>query len=206
MDPILLVGWALEGGDAQSFLDIGTGCGLMALLLTRLGLNGRGIDVLPEWIELARSSAMESGLSVRFDVMDARELQTDELDLVVCNPPYFPLHTGTASANPFRAAARHECSGTLKDLVRACARSARRVCLSVPRTRLDEAASYLEEAERPVCRRLLLEEGIALIEGRCGANTCLTEQGSLRFEDHHGPIASRLFQRAGARLQPRAEA
>jgi tRNA1Val (adenine37-N6)-methyltransferase len=190
----------------KDFLDVGTGCGLMALLLTRQGLKGRGIDVLPQWIELARRSAAESGLDVAFDIEDARELPVDSIDLVLCNPPYFSLESGTPSPNPFRAAARHECAGTLEELIRACARTGERVCLSLPVTRMEEAAHFLESAQRPVSRKLFLEQGIGLIEGRRGTGPSTTETGSLRANDHHGPIASRLFAKAGARLQTGARA
>ena len=62
LDSILLAGWALEGGRPKRFLDVGTGSGIVALLLARLGIPGVGIDVRSDWIDLARRSAEDSGL------------------------------------------------------------------------------------------------------------------------------------------------
>jgi len=201
MDPILLVGWALEGGEAQTFLDVGTGCGVMALLLARLGLKGKGIDVMPEAIELARRSAKESGMSTVFQVMDARELPRNTVDLVLCNPPYFPLSRGTPSSNPLRAASRHECHGSLSQIISACCRSGDRVCISLPTGRLDEGRVLLSQYGRPVARELRLDEGFGLLEGRRSSKPSQVERGSLREGGGHGPIAARLFARAGAILQ-----
>ena len=136
-----------------------------------------------------------------FQNMDVRSYEGDPVDLVLCNPPYFPLGSGSVSPDPLKAAARHECAGGLSDLVRAGARFAPRVCLSVPRVRQGEAEDALASADRPVVRRLILREGIVLLEGSRDARLCRTEEGSLRQGSGHGPLAARLFGRAGARLK-----
>jgi len=95
MDPILLAGWALEGGRPGSFLDAGTGSGIVALLLAAQGIPGVGVDVLPLWIELARRSAAESATpQLRFELGDLREMALPAVDLAVCNPPYQPRGAG----------------------------------------------------------------------------------------------------------------
>jgi tRNA1(Val) A37 N6-methylase TrmN6 len=200
MDPILLVGWAMEGGTARTFIDIGTGSGVMALLLTRLGLTGLGIDVLPEWIELATRSGRKSGIDARFECIDARSFDGVSADLVVCNPPYFPLSTGTVSPDPLRASGRHECAGTLAEITAAACRAGARVCMTLPESRRTEAEAYLAAGGRPVSRRLLLDEGFSLIEGRQEPGDVVTERGSLRGDGGHGPLAYRLFALAGADL------
>ena len=201
MDPILLAGWALEGGVAHTFLDVGSGSGIISLLLANMGLKGGGVDVVPEWVRLAKQSANESQLDCHFRLMDVRHMAAEWVDLVLCNPPYFPLGTGNVSPDPLRAAARHELKGGLAELIAACARMGPRVCLSVPSSRADEATDVLATTGRPLARRLILQEGLTLLEGCEGGVVPQTESGSLRAEGGHGPLAARLFMNVEAHLR-----
>src|SRR5688572_7988230 len=77
-----LVGLALEGGGPRTALDLGTGSGIMAFLLARLGVDTLGVDGRPEWRELWARSLAESEVSgVRLEVRDVRD-PLPEVDLV----------------------------------------------------------------------------------------------------------------------------
>ena len=81
------------------------------------------------------------------------------VDLVLCNPPYFPLGTGNVSPDPLRAAVLRQLKGGLAELIAACAASGPRVCLSVPSSRADEATDVSATTGRPLpvasfCRRV----------------------------------------------------
>lgn len=117
------VGMALEGvGPApRTALDLGTGSGIMALLLARAGLEARGVDIRPEWRDYWRQTLDASTVSARLEVQDVRQVQ-GAYDLVVSNPPYFPLGAGPVSPDPFKGTARSELAGTLLDFVRAAQR------------------------------------------------------------------------------------
>lgn len=169
MDPFLLSAFALEGGTARTVIDLGTGSGIMALLLARLGMTTTGIDLQPEWVAMARLSAAESGLAnATFVHADARSYG-GTADLVVCNPPYFKAGSGKRPGNSLKAHARHELAGTLSELVAAAAGMAPRICLVLPAKRSTEAARILARHGRPLSRRLLLEPKLVLLEGREGA-------------------------------------
>ncbi len=58
----------------ESWLDVATGTGAVALLAARAGARVTGLDLAPELIETARRKAAEEGLDVRFDVGDAERL------------------------------------------------------------------------------------------------------------------------------------
>jgi len=165
LDPFLLAGWVMEGVRPDRLIDVGTGSGIIALLLAKQGLTCDGIDVRAGAIERARRSAADSALHVDFSVGDVRDWPADGHDLAVCNPPYFPAGEGHLPPDADRAAARHELHGTLKDLVGAMGRLAPRVALILPLARAEEATQLLATAGRPVRRRLDLAPHFTLLEG-----------------------------------------
>ena len=97
-------------------LDLGTGCGVQALHLSRHASSVVATDVLPRALRLARMTAALSGVT-----LDLREgslwdpVDGDELDLVVSNPPFV--------VSPAREAYTYRDSGLGGD--EACARLVR---------------------------------------------------------------------------------
>lgn len=80
-------------------LDIGTGIGVIAIVLAKLVGNGTfvGIDINRQAVKVARVNATKlvSDLDVTFTVADVLEqdvILPNNLDLLVCNPPYIPTH------------------------------------------------------------------------------------------------------------------
>lgn len=168
MDPFLLSAWSLEGGHPRGVVDLGTGSGIMALLLARLGVVASGFDVRPEWIELATRSARESGLQVSFACADVRTLPpaAEPVDLALINPPYLRAGQGHPSPDPWKAAARTELNGGLEALLRAGAGQAARLCLVLRADRGDEAEQALAAAGLHPRRRCDIDRSLVLLEGR----------------------------------------
>jgi tRNA1Val (adenine37-N6)-methyltransferase len=202
LDPFLLAGFALEAGRPRTFLDVGTGSGIVALLLARLGLSGTGIDVRPEWKALAERSARDSGLEerVRFVADDVRKTSLPPVDLVLANPPYRALGRGSLSPDPLKASAHHELAGTLDELLQAMARLGERVVVVVPTDREAEARAALERTSRPVSRILRLGGTRTLIEGRSDGVSPSIEEAPLREGGGYGLRVRGLYARTGARL------
>lgn len=205
LDPILLVGWALLGGRPDAALDVGTGSGVMALLLARQGIPTLGLDVRPEWIALARRSAAESDdgaggpLPVRFECSDIRIWNGSPAPLALCNPPYLPLGRGRLPPDPLRAAARHELAGALSELVPALARAGERIAMVLPQGRAAEAEALLGEAGRPLVRATTLGP-LALLEGRAGGGEPRREQHPLQENGTWSAAVCAAYAAAGARL------
>ena len=55
-------------------LDVGTGTGFFAILLSQLGHTVEGIDLTPAMLEEARALSQQQGLSIVFREMDAQDL------------------------------------------------------------------------------------------------------------------------------------
>lgn len=114
--------------DGQRILDLGTGSGIIALsLCARANVSMTGIDINEQAIEQARNQLDRerpllkgSATFLHGDLRDAVFLQgLGAFDQVVCNPPYHRLRHGRIPASADQAAARHEITCTLVEVIRA---------------------------------------------------------------------------------------
>lgn len=94
-DGVLLGGWAEVAG-AGRILDIGTGTGLIALMLAQRnpGATIDAIDIDPEACLQAEANVAASPFAGRIRIIpaslaDFRPAETRGYDLIVSNPPYF---------------------------------------------------------------------------------------------------------------------
>ena len=126
-DSVLLAAFA---GDirAKRILDLGCGAGVLSVLLrcSHPGAELEGIELRPEAAELCRENLAANGFDASgIRTGDLREYRSlwpaGSWDLVVSNPPYFPVGSGYSSPDPARAGAREENACTLEDLCDAAA-------------------------------------------------------------------------------------
>lgn len=124
-DALLLSGFCRPKRD-EAAADLGSGCGIIALRWHDLGHRGRcdAIELCAEGSMLLESSCAEGDIRhIRAVTADLRYCVPDHpkcFDLVACNPPYFTA--GKRSPDPVRAAARHEESCTLQDVIECAGR------------------------------------------------------------------------------------
>ena len=112
-DGVLLGAWCPAEG-ARHVLDVGTGCGVIALMIAQRNASAviNAIDIDHDAIEEATLNFKTSPWSERLTAIegDFNELQTAErYDLIVSNPPYFT--NGVLPTGDARTQARH--TGTL---------------------------------------------------------------------------------------------
>mgnify|MGYP001254046759 CR=1 FL=1 len=102
-------------------LDLGTGSGVIALLL---GLKPfrriTALEIQPGLADLARRNVEINGLGGRIDVVEA-DLRAYEpgrrFGLIFSNPPYIRKATGFLSRSSEKAAAKHELHGAIEDVL-----------------------------------------------------------------------------------------
>ena len=111
--------------NGESLLDLGTGCGIIPLILAyrHPGLRITGVEVQPELARLARMNVDTNGLQDRIRIIthDLRHLTVEMIsgpvDWIVSNPPYRRTTSGRINPNSQRALARHEISLDLHQLL-----------------------------------------------------------------------------------------
>jgi len=148
VDPLLLADFAgVRRG--ERCVDLGTGCGVIALLLARLaeGCSVTGIEFQQVMARLAARNVLLNGLAQRVEIAEEdvvslkARFPVDSFDLVVSNPPYRRPGTGKVSPRTGRDDARHESSATLADFLAAAkylVKPSGRICLIYHTCRLAE--------------------------------------------------------------------
>jgi tRNA1(Val) A37 N6-methylase TrmN6 len=107
-----------EGDEA---LEIGTGSGVVALLLSVKPFRRvTALEIQPGLADLARRNVALNGLEERIEVVEV-DLRTYEpgrtFDLVFSNPPYIQKATGFLSASAEKSVAKHELHGTIGEIM-----------------------------------------------------------------------------------------
>jgi tRNA1Val (adenine37-N6)-methyltransferase len=148
-------------------LDLGTGCGVVALCLARRfpQLPIVGLELQTALVLLAQRNVGQNGLAHQVAIVQGDMRQVSQLlpaghfGTVVCNPPYRPLGSGRLNPQSEKAIARHELTVTLGQVVQAARHVLRRrgvLGLVYHPSRLAELFIHLAQVDlRPRCLRLV---------------------------------------------------
>ena len=107
-------------------IDLGTGCGIIPLILTFRHKVKKviGVEMQPSLADLARRNVALNRLSARIKIWE-KDLKSLEgkngrgtFDLVLSNPPYRKVGAGRVNPRLEKAVARHEITATLEDVIR----------------------------------------------------------------------------------------
>lgn len=139
LDPLLLCDFSGASGE-QAIADLGTGCGVMALVLACMAPQARVIAFEQDAgaAALAVENTHQNNLADRVTVLHEdvlqvrRQLPVSSCDLVVSNPPYRKQGKGRLNEHPGRLVARHETTATLDDFLTAAkylVKPTGRICL-----------------------------------------------------------------------------
>lgn len=121
-DGVLLGAWTAID-DISSILDVGTGTGLVAMMLAQRlsdrSLVIEAIDIDHDAIDQARQNASEAGFEnikvERFSLQSYVEQTDRKYDLIVSNPPFFV--SSLQSPDDKRTLARHASSLSMEELI-----------------------------------------------------------------------------------------
>jgi tRNA1Val (adenine37-N6)-methyltransferase len=109
----------------EKVIDLGTGCGILPLLLsqTKKAHSFVGVEIQKGLAECAKKNVILNYLEDRISILhqDYRKLNSifppGSFDVVLSNPPYRKYRTGRVNPSIEKAIARHEIRGTLEDLI-----------------------------------------------------------------------------------------
>jgi len=151
VDSVLLGAWAEVKGVACA-LDIGTGCGLLALMIAQRNerANILAIEIDEEAAiqadENFRISKWKNRISIKnIDFRNFYKATALKFDLVICNPPYFLA--SLPSPDKARTVARHATDLPHEEILKGCSRllaNTGRLALILP---IKEGEALLDAAE-----------------------------------------------------------
>lgn len=106
-------------------IELGTGCGIISILLARRNKEARivAVEIQDSLAQYAKKNVQLNEFSERIDVLreDIRGLRkifpANKFDFAFSNPPFRKLKTGLLSIDEERQVARHEIKITLPDIV-----------------------------------------------------------------------------------------
>ena len=212
-DALLLSAFA-RGGDRERILDLGTGSGILTLLLLwqRPGATATALEQSETACRAAEENLRENGLLDRAEVIlgDLRDHRTllppGGADRAVCNPPYFDPNAGAVAAGE-RGQARSELGASIGEVCRAAAWAVRwggALDLCYRPERLPELLSALGENGfspkrlRPVHHSPGRPANLLLVEARRGGKPGLKWEPDLYLRDETGaetPEVRRIYHR-----------
>ncbi|CAJ1897794.1 MULTISPECIES: tRNA1(Val) (adenine(37)-N6)-methyltransferase [Aeromonas] len=202
-DGILLGAWA-PVEQARRVLDIGSGSGLIALMLaqrSRSDCHIDGVELDSDAVIQARENVAASPWADRVTITESavQGYQAAPYDLIVSNPPYFVA--GQSFSDPARAMARHTGALDSHALLAACDRLLApngEVALVLPTAMADEILCISADYDlHGICyTAVITREGkeanrVLLRLGR-GLNRC--ERGDIVIHSADGAYSDRYIQ------------
>jgi tRNA1Val (adenine37-N6)-methyltransferase len=125
IDALLLGGftWLRKG---ERVIDLGTGVGIIPLILGKKGVGAQeivGVEIQQKLSELARRNVHINGFNGLITIYhgDIRTLKSNfsasSFDVAVTNPPYYRVAGGRINPHNQKAIARHEVKCTIDDIL-----------------------------------------------------------------------------------------
>ncbi len=212
-DAVLLSNFA-KAKQNDKLVDLGTGCGIIALLMLRDNKcqTAFGVDISGEAIELAKRTKEE----FKFDkftpiLSDLKDLKGKVPfgcnTLVTCNPPYKAPDAGIKNPDSVKSVARHEVECTLEDIISVSAKLLQRggrLCMCQRPERLAEMMDLMRKYKvepkrlRLVCKCVGQSPWLVLLEGRRCGKCALTIEPTLYVEDGNGNFSKEMIDIYGS--------
>ena len=213
MDAVLLSNFA-RVKKGEEVLDLGTGTGIIPILLTAKTEGERfvGLEIQEESADMARRSVAHNHLEDKIEIVngDIKEAAGifggASFDVITTNPPYMIGNHGIANASDTKAIARHEVLCTLDDILRESAKILRpggKFFMVHRPFRLAEILSkMIEVGIEPKRMRMVhpfvdKEPNMVLIEGSRGGNSRMTIERPLVVYKEVGVYSDELLGEYG---------
>lgn len=155
IDAILLANF-IATHKVESVIDLGTGCGIIPILLAHRSKINKivGVEIQKDMAEMASRSVRLNNLSeniiiIHENINNLKELfKAESFDLVLSNPPYRKVNSGRINPDYQKAIARHEIECSLQDtltVARYLLKPKGKVCVIFPAVRLGDLMYSLRE-------------------------------------------------------------
>ena len=126
IDSILLSDFAKEIRENAKVVDLGTGTGIIPILLSKKTKLKEiiGVEIQKEVYDIAKKNIKLNELENIFKILNIDILnlinliEKNTIDAIVTNPPYKKIGTGLKNENEKKLISRHETTATLEDFIR----------------------------------------------------------------------------------------
>lgn len=126
IDAILLADFVKIKPNDKNIIDLGTGSGIIALLLTKRFIHTKitGVELQKGLFELAKENVRLNRLETQVHIENIaikdikRSFKAEGFDSVVSNPPYRRFKTGRINPAEEKAIARHEIKTNLEEIIK----------------------------------------------------------------------------------------
>ena len=126
IDSVLLSDFAKNIKKDSLVLDLGTGTGIIPILLCgKTNLKKViGVEIQEEVYNMAKKSIKLNNLENKFDIINENILNLEKIykentfDVITTNPPYKKIDTGILNENKKKIISRHEITANLEDFLK----------------------------------------------------------------------------------------
>ena len=126
IDAVLLSDFAKDIRNNSTVLDLGTGTGIISILLcakTKLS-KIYGVDIQKDICDMASRSIKLNNLENKFEIINTNIKELDNIfennsfDAIVSNPPYKKDNSGIKNESETKLISRHEITASLEDFIK----------------------------------------------------------------------------------------
>lgn len=126
MDAVLLSDFAKNIKRNATVLDLGTGTGIIPILLCGKTELKKiiGVEIQEEVAKMAKKSILLNSLEGRFEILNCNIKELNKIykkqtfDVIVTNPPYKKQNSGIVNENEKKVISRHEITANLEDFIK----------------------------------------------------------------------------------------
>ena len=130
IDSVLLSDFAKEIRSKSIVLDLGTGNGVLGILLCgKTNLSKiYGVEIQEDIANIAQKSINLNKLNNRFEIINDNiknlnsYFKNDSIDAIISNPPYKKDNSGLKNESQKKLIARHEITANLEDFITVCSK------------------------------------------------------------------------------------
>ena len=126
IDSVLLSDFAKDIKQNSLVLDLGTGTGIISLLLCAKTKLSKiiGVDIQEDVCEMAKRTVILNNLQDKFEIICKNILDLNQIydkntfDAIITNPPYKMKNTGIENENEQKLISRNEITASLEDFIK----------------------------------------------------------------------------------------